>query len=215
MPYYSYGLLRLRRLSRQQSVFPAADPGAAAVRLGPDPGVRQLPAVQPGVQPAPHHRRSGGGGGAPVPRRVRGAHPALPGEPYRPLRPPGQPIYLSEDVYGAATIAAVGVAAHEAGHAVQYAENYGPVRMRTAILPATRIGSSLSFILLLNRAGALQQSLFFVGHRAVLLHHPLPAGDAAGGVQRLRPGHRHAGRGGGCWTTTSCPARKRSCGRRR
>ncbi|MEG0779701.1 MAG: zinc metallopeptidase [Oscillospiraceae bacterium] len=57
-------------------------------------------------------------------------------------------IYLSESVYSAATIAAVGVAAHEAGHAIQYAESYGPVRFRGAILPVTQLGSNASFILL-------------------------------------------------------------------
>ena len=71
-------------------------------------------------------------------------------------------ISLSEDVYGSASIAAVGVAAHEAGHAVQYAENYGPVRLRTAIIPATQIGSKFSFILLLIGM-VLSQSLFLMG----------------------------------------------------
>ena len=50
-------------------------------------------------------------------------------------------IYLSESVYNAPTIAAVGVAAHEAGHAVQYAHRYGPVRLRSAIIPVTQLGS--------------------------------------------------------------------------
>ena len=72
-------------------------------------------------------------------------------------------ISLSENVYNSTSIAAVGVAAHEAGHAVQYAENYGPVRLRTAIIPATRIGSSLSFILLLVWLVLYNQSLFFIG----------------------------------------------------
>lgn len=72
-------------------------------------------------------------------------------------------IYLSEDVYNAPTIAAVGVACHEAGHAVQYAVGYGPVRLRSAIIPATQIGSKLSFILLLAGMVLYSQSLFFVG----------------------------------------------------
>ena len=72
-------------------------------------------------------------------------------------------IYLSEDVYGAPTIAAVGVAAHEAGHAVQYAVGYGPVRLRTAIVPATQIGSRLSFFLLIIGMLLYSQSLFLVG----------------------------------------------------
>lgn len=72
-------------------------------------------------------------------------------------------IYLSESVYGAPTIAAVGVAAHEASHAVQYAENYGPVRLRSAIVPATQIGSKFSFILLLIGLFLYSQTLFLAG----------------------------------------------------
>ena len=70
-------------------------------------------------------------------------------------------IYLSEDVYNAPTIAAVGVAAHEAGHAVQYAVGYGPIRLRSAIVPVTQFGSKFSFMLL----GMVfySQSLFLVG----------------------------------------------------
>ncbi len=77
--------------------------------------------------------------------------------------PRDRTIYLSESVYHAPTIAAVGVAAHEAGHAVQYAENYGPVRLRSAIIPATQIGSRFSFILLLAGMFLYSQTLFFVG----------------------------------------------------
>lgn len=72
-------------------------------------------------------------------------------------------IYLSDSVYSAPTIAAVGVAAHEAGHAVQYAENYGPVRLRGAIIPATQIGSRFSFILLIIGMVLYSQTLFLAG----------------------------------------------------
>ena len=72
-------------------------------------------------------------------------------------------ISLSENVYNSTSIAAVGVAAHEAGHAVQYAENYGPVWLRTAIIPATQIGSKFSFILLLVGMVLYSQSLFLIG----------------------------------------------------
>ncbi len=72
-------------------------------------------------------------------------------------------IYLSDSVYNAPTIAAVGVAAHEAGHAVQYAENYGPVRLRGAIIPATQIGSKFSFILLIIGMVLYSQTLFLAG----------------------------------------------------
>lgn len=72
-------------------------------------------------------------------------------------------IYLSDSVYNASTIAAVGVAAHEAGHAVQYAEAYGPVRLRGAIIPATQIGSKFSFILLIIGMVMYSQTLFLAG----------------------------------------------------
>ena len=91
--------------------------------------------------------------------------------PIRPCRgnltdhydPRDNTIYLSEGVYGAPTVAAVGVACHEAGHAVQYAVGYGPVKVRTAIIPVTQIGSQLSFILLLVGLVLYSQSLFLVG----------------------------------------------------
>ena len=58
-------------------------------------------------------------------------------------------IRLSEAVYNVNSVAAVGVAAHEAGHAVQTAKNYTPNKIRGAILPAARIGSSISWILIM------------------------------------------------------------------
>lgn len=62
--------------------------------------------------------------------------------------PKANVIRLSHTVYDARTVSAVGVAAHEAGHAVQYAKNYSPIKWRTAIYPICRFGSSLSFPLL-------------------------------------------------------------------
>jgi Zn-dependent membrane protease YugP len=53
-------------------------------------------------------------------------------------------IRLSENVYDAPTVVAVGVAAHEAGHAVQYAKGYVPMKARAAIIPVTSIGSKMS-----------------------------------------------------------------------
>lgn len=57
--------------------------------------------------------------------------------------PRARVIRLSDGVYGSASIAAVGVACHEAGHAVQHAKGYAPVRIRNAILPVCNIGSML------------------------------------------------------------------------
>lgn len=58
-------------------------------------------------------------------------------------------IRLSDSVYGSTSVASVGVAAHEAGHAVQYATGYGPIRLRAAIVPVTQIGSQAAFPLIL------------------------------------------------------------------
>ena len=58
-------------------------------------------------------------------------------------------IRLSDSVYGSSSTAAIGVACHEAGHAVQHAQNYLPVKIRTAIVPLTNIGSRLSMPLII------------------------------------------------------------------
>ena len=58
-------------------------------------------------------------------------------------------IRLSSSVYDSYSIAAVGVASHEAGHAVQYAQSYAPIKVRSAIFPICNLGSALSFPLLL------------------------------------------------------------------
>lgn len=58
-------------------------------------------------------------------------------------------IRLSEAVHDGISTAAIGVAAHEAGHAVQHAQNYAPVKIRSAIVPITNVGSKLSIPLIL------------------------------------------------------------------
>ncbi|MEG2928549.1 MAG: zinc metallopeptidase [Oscillospiraceae bacterium] len=63
--------------------------------------------------------------------------------------PKGNVIRLSDGVYGSNSVAAIGVAAHEAGHAVQYAQSYAPIKLRAAIIPITQLGSTLSMPLVL------------------------------------------------------------------
>ncbi|MEE1144287.1 MAG: zinc metallopeptidase [Acutalibacteraceae bacterium] len=58
-------------------------------------------------------------------------------------------IRLSQAVYDGATAAAVGVAAHECGHAIQHAVGYLPIKLRSAIIPITNIGSKLAFPMIL------------------------------------------------------------------
>ena len=63
--------------------------------------------------------------------------------------PKSNVIRLSESVYNNPSTAAIGVACHEAGHAMQYATNYGPIKLRAAIIPVTNIGSKLAMPLIL------------------------------------------------------------------
>jgi len=57
---------------------------------------------------------------------------------------------LSPDVYQGRSVASIGVAAHEAGHAIQDSVGYGPMKLRTAFVPMASIGSNLSWILLIG-----------------------------------------------------------------
>ena len=77
-------------------------------------------------------------------------------------------IRLSDSVYGSTSTAAIGVACHEAGHAVQYAENYAPIKFRSAIIPVTNFGSKLAMPLillgiLLSYLGNFSYALVYVG----------------------------------------------------
>lgn len=72
-------------------------------------------------------------------------------------------IRLSDDVYNSTSVAAVGVAAHEAGHAVQYAKGYGPIKLRAKIIPACNIGSQLGIPLALIGAVIGFMGLVYVG----------------------------------------------------
>ena len=58
-------------------------------------------------------------------------------------------IRLSDGVYDSTSTAAIGVACHEAGHAVQYATNYAPIKLRAVIIPITNFGSKLAMPLIL------------------------------------------------------------------
>lgn len=82
--------------------------------------------------------------------------------------PKANVIRLSENVYSSTSTAAIGVACHEAGHAVQYAENYGPIKLRSAIIPVTNIGSKLAMPLILlglvlNFLGEISYAFIYIG----------------------------------------------------
>lgn len=79
-------------------------------------------------------------------------------------------IRLSDDVYDNPSTAAIGVACHEAGHAVQYAKNYAPVHIRAAVIPITNIGSKLAMPLILIGilVGSLSKHSYFFVYAGIL-----------------------------------------------
>lgn len=77
-------------------------------------------------------------------------------------------IRLSDSVYDNTSTAAIGVACHEAGHAVQYAKNYAPIKLRAAVIPATNLGSKLAMPLILlgllfGAFGTVSYTLVYLG----------------------------------------------------
>ena len=72
-------------------------------------------------------------------------------------------IRLSNGVYGSGSVAAIGIAAHETGHAVQHARNYAPLTLRNAIIPVTNFGAKLSMPLILFGLFAGNQYLLNLG----------------------------------------------------
>lgn len=77
--------------------------------------------------------------------------------------PKTQVIRLSDSVYDSVSLAAIGVAAHEVGHAVQHATGYGFLKLRNAIIPITNIGSTLSMPLVLIGLLFNSSTLAFAG----------------------------------------------------
>ena len=86
--------------------------------------------------------------------------------------PDARAVRLSDAVWGSRSTAAVGVACHEVGHAIQNAQNYLPVKIRQAIIPATNIGAKLSVPLLM--AGLLlsgwSEKFLYLAYAGVLLY---------------------------------------------
>lgn len=77
-------------------------------------------------------------------------------------------IRLSDSVYDSTSTAAIGVACHEAGHAVQYANSYFPIKLRAAVIPITNIGSKLAMPLILlgvvfSALGNFSYSIIYLG----------------------------------------------------
>jgi len=87
----------------------------------------------------------------------------IPGELTDHYDPRCNVIRLSANVYNSNTASAVGVAAHEAGHAVQYAQHYVPIKLRAAIIPVCNIGSGLAMPLFLIGLLLVIEPLMWLG----------------------------------------------------
>ncbi len=72
--------------------------------------------------------------------------PGMLSDHYNPVN---KTLNLSEGVYGARSIAAIGVACHEAGHAIQHARHYKPLWLRSVLVPTANIGSGLGYFVML------------------------------------------------------------------
>lgn len=77
--------------------------------------------------------------------------------------PTANVVRLSDSVYGSSSVAAIGVAAHEVGHAIQYAQAYAPMKVRSAIIPVTKIGSTIAPLLIFIGLFMLIDSFVIVG----------------------------------------------------
>jgi len=79
---------------------------------------------------------------------------------YNPLN---RTLNLSEPVYDSNSIAAVGVATHEAGHALQHARNYAPLWVRSALVPTAKIGSSIGYLVMLGGLFLSSTNMVLIG----------------------------------------------------
>jgi len=79
---------------------------------------------------------------------------------YNPVK---KNLALSDGVFDSRSLAAVGIAAHEAGHAIQHAEGYGPLKLRSTLVPTASIGSNLGYIVMLMGLFFASQNMVMVG----------------------------------------------------
>ena len=77
--------------------------------------------------------------------------------------PVSKKLALSDPVYGSSSIAAIGVACHEAGHAIQHHKNYAPLWLRSALVPTVGIGSKASYVVIIAGFLLNSQNLILIG----------------------------------------------------
>lgn len=77
--------------------------------------------------------------------------------------PKNKTLALSEGVYNKNSVAAIGIAAHEAGHAIQHAQNYGPLGLRSALVPTASVGSGLGYFVMMIGLFLHAQNMVLIG----------------------------------------------------
>lgn len=102
-------------------------------------------------------------------------------------------VNLSQDIFGQSSLAAVGVAAHECGHAIQHAIHYAPLEIRSAIVPLANFGSTLSWAAVFPGAYYEYPPSDHSGNHSVFSGSSVSACDSSGGDQCLFTGSAYAG----------------------
>ena len=160
MPYYYYGFdwtyVVLVLPCFILSLWASANVNSTFKRYSKQYSLRQLT----GAEAAQRVLRANGGHGVRIER--------VSGNLTDHYDPKTNVIRLSDGVYNNTSTAAIGVACHEAGHAVQYAEGYAPIKLRAAIIPVTNFGSRLAMLLILigllfSTLGSFSDTLIYLG----------------------------------------------------
>ena len=160
MPYYYYGFdwtyVVLVLPCFILSLWASANVNSTFKRYSKQYSLRQLT----GAEAAQRVRRANGVHGVRIER--------VSGNLTDHYDPKTNVIRLSDGVYNNTSTAAIGVACHEAGHAVQYAEGYVPIKLRAAIIPVTNFGSRLAMPLILigllfSTLGSFSDTLIYLG----------------------------------------------------
>jgi hypothetical protein len=110
--------------------------------------------------------------------------------------PRSSTLRLSREVFGGSSVAAIGIAAHEAGHAVQHAMGYSPLKIRNALVPVANLGSRMLFPLLIGGFFFQMTNLIYIGaalYGVALLFHlftlPVEFNASARAVAWLEKAH--------------------------
>jgi len=117
-------------------------------------GVRSIRGMT-GAQAAAELLRQGGVGDVSIERSN-----GMLSDHYNPVT---KKLALSDEVYSSTSVAAIGIASHEAGHALQHAQHYGPLWLRSTLVPTANIGSNLGYIVMLGGLFLQSQGLVLVG----------------------------------------------------